>query len=158
MVGKNDRFTPEEAAGYEVMWDKLRFTPEVLCQRAEAMAKGLDLPREETCEGTPGEGISCRAGRAAFWINWRGDMTPCGMMTEPKFSVPELGFDRAWEETRAATDAIRLPAECTGCKYKHACHACAAMCVSETGRFDGRPDYVCRMTQETVRLTLEAVK
>lgn len=85
-------------------------------------------------------------------------MTPCGMMTEPKFSVPELGFDRAWEETRAATDAIRLPAECTGCKYKHACHACAAMCVSETGRFDGRPDYVCRMTQETVRLTLEAVK
>lgn len=32
------------------------------------------------------------------------------------------------------------------------------MCVSETGRFDGRPDYVCRMTQETVRLTLEAVK
>lgn len=34
MVGKNDRFTPEEAAGYEVMWDKLRFTPEVLCQRA----------------------------------------------------------------------------------------------------------------------------
>ena len=116
MASKQTKFvTPEEAAGYEVMWDKLRFTPEVLCQRAEAMAKGLELPREETCEGTPGEGISCRAGRAAFWINWRGDMTPCGMMTEPKFSVPELGFD-------------------------------------------GRPDYVCRMTQETVRLTLEAVK
>ena len=78
--------------------------------------KGLGAARGDL-RGTPGEGISCRAGRAAFWINWRGDMTPCGMMTEPKFSVPELGFDRAWEETRAATDAIRLPAECTGCKY-----------------------------------------
>lgn len=123
--------------------------------RAEAMAKGMELPREETCEGTPGEGISCRAGRAAFWINWLGDMTPCGMMTEPRFSVPELGFDKAWEATREATAAIRLPSECVGCKYKHACHACAAMCVSETGRFDGRPDYVCRMSRETVRLTLE---
>lgn len=155
LVGRNERFTAEEAAAYSVQWDRLRFTPEEFSMRAEAMAKGMELPREETCEGTPGEGISCRAGRAAFWINWRGDMTPCGMMTEPRFSVPELGFDKAWEATREATAAIRLPSECVGCKYKHACHACAAMCVSETGRFDGRPDYVCRMSRETVRLTLE---
>lgn len=48
-------------------------------------------------------------GRSAFWINWQGGMTPCGMMTQPLFSVPELGFAQAWERTRAATERIRLP-------------------------------------------------
>ena len=157
LVGQNERFSAEAAAKYSVQWDKMRLTPEMFRQRAEAMARGMMVPRIESCEGMPGEGVSCRAGRASFWINWLGDMTPCGMMTEPKFSVGELGFDRAWDEVRAATEKIRLPSECVGCKYKHACHACAAMCVSETGRFDGRPDYVCRMTEESVRLSMEGM-
>ena len=157
-VGRNnDRFSASEAARYAVQWDRLRFSDEQFRARAAAMEAGLRLPAaDEACEGAPGEGISCRAGRSAFWINWRGDMTPCGMMTEPRCSVRELGFDRAWDATRAATEAIRLPAECARCRYAAACHACAAMCVTETGRFDARPDYVCAMTRETVRRTIEA--
>ena len=62
---------------------------------------------------------------------------------------------RAWEETKAATEKIRLPGECAGCRLKEVCHACAAMCVTETGRFDVKPEYVCRMTHETVRRTIE---
>lgn len=155
MVGQNDRFTAAEAAQYAVKWDKLRFTPEEFAHRVEAIRCGLSLPQEEVCEGTPGEGVSCRAGRSAFWINWLGDMTPCGMMTEPKLSVQELGFSEAWRQTKAATEAIRLPAECSVCRNKHMCHACAAMCVTETGRFDIKPAYLCEMAQETIRLTLE---
>lgn len=158
MVGRNDRFTAQEAAQYAVAWDALRFTPEVFRQRAEAMERGLMPPSEEPCEGTPGEGMACRAGRSAFWINWQGDMTPCGMMTRPKFSVRELGFDRAWQQTKAATAAIRLPPECAVCGSRHVCHTCAAMCVTETGQFDAKPTYLCQMTQETVRLTLEEAK
>lgn len=155
-VGHNDRFTACEAADYSVRWDRLRLTPEQFQERARAMKQGLALPsEEESCEGTPGEGVSCRAGRSAFWINWQGGMTPCGMMTQPLVSVPELGFTRAWEETKAATARIRLPGVCAGCRLKNACHACAAMCVTETGRFDARPDYVCEMTHETVRRTIE---
>lgn len=87
-------------------WDRLRLPPEQFQERARAMKQGLALPsEEESCEGTPGEGVSCRAGRSAFWINWQGGMTPCGMMTQPLVSVPELGFARAWEETKAATGA-----------------------------------------------------
>ena len=123
--------------------------------RAEAMRRGISVSENTDCEGTPGEGIMCRAGRSAFWINWQGIMTPCGMMTEPVASVKELGFIKAWEATKAATAEIRLPAECAVCGYKHACHACAAMCVTETGHFNVKPEYVCRMTHETVRLTLE---
>ena len=155
MVGQNDRFTACQAAEYAVAWDKLRFEPEVFHQRAEAMRQGLSLPQEEVCEGTPGEGVSCRAGRSAFWLNWQGDMTPCGMMTQPKFSVPQLGFDEAWRLTKEATAAIRLPPECAVCASKHVCHACAAMCVTETGHFDVKPAYLCDMTHETVRLTLK---
>ena len=120
------------------------------------MKQGMALPSEdEDCQGTPGEGVMCRAGRSAFWINWQGGMTPCGMMTQPIFSVPEMGFARAWEETKAATEKIRLPGECAGCRLMEVCHACAAMCVTETGRFDVKPEYVCRMTHETVRRTIE---
>ena len=155
MVGRNDRFTACQAAEYAVAWDRLRFTPEEFRQRAEAMKEGLSVPDGEVCEGTPGEGVSCRAGRSAFWINWQGDMTPCGMMTQPKFSVPRLGFDEAWRLTREATAAIRLPPECAVCASKHVCHACAAMCVTETGHFDVKPAYLCDMTHETVRLTLK---
>lgn len=154
MIGQNDRFTAEESARYAVSWDKLRFDREQFCKRAEAMRNGLSLPREDACEGTPGEKISCRAGRSTFWINWKGDMTPCGMMTFPAVSVPELGFDAAWEKIKAEASEIRLPHECSVCEMKHACSVCAAMCVTETGHFDYKPVYLCDMTRETIRLTL----
>lgn len=155
LIGSNDRFTPCQAAKYSVFWDKLRLDPDVFEQRAASIKKGLSLPKEDPCEGTPGEGISCRAGRSTFWINWQGDMTPCGMMTAPKFSVTELGFDTAWRLTKEATEAIRMPSECSACPSKNVCHVCAAMCLAETGHFDKKPQYLCEMTQQTIKLTLE---
>lgn len=158
MVGDNDRFTAEEAAKYSVQWDRLRFRPEQFRARAESFCKGVRVEEDADCEGGPGEGILCRAGRSAFWIDWQGTMTPCGMMTEPQASVGQLGFVKAWEETKAAAAAIRLPGECAVCPHKDACHACAAMCVSETGHFDGKPEYVCRMTEETLRILRESME
>lgn len=153
LTGRNDRFTCREAAACSVHWDRLRFTDEEFRQRAEAMKAGICTPDSDVCEGTPGEKMACRAGRSSFWINWRGDMTPCGMMLQPVVSVRELGFAHAWEETKAATAQIRLPSACAQCGYQHMCHACAAMCVTETGAFDGKPEYVCGMTKATAELT-----
>lgn len=155
MIGKNCRFSPGEAARCSLRWDLLRFTPEQFSQRARAIRDGLRQPEESDCQGAPGEGIACRAGRSSFWIDWKGNMTPCGMMPEPACSVPELGFDAAWQQTKQAAGQIRLPGACSVCRWRHACHVCAAMCLTETGKFDGRPDYICAMTEETVRLTLE---
>ena len=45
-----------------------------------------------------------------------------------------------------------MPAECKNCSVKHACHVCAAAAYAETGRFDGKPQYVCDMVHELVRL------
>ena len=153
LTGCNDRFTCREAAACSVHWDRLRFTDEEFRQRAEAMKAGIRAMDSDVCEGTPGEKMACRAGRSSFWINWRGDMTPCGMMLQPEVSARALGFVRAWEETKAAAAQIRLPSACAQCRYQHMCHACAAMCVTETGAFDGKPEYVCGMTEATAELT-----
>lgn len=153
LTGCNDRFTCREAAACSVHWDRLRFTDEAFRQRAEAMKAGIRAMDSDVCEGTPGEKMACRAGRSSFWINWRGDMTPCGMMLQPEVSARALGFVRAWEETKAAAAQIRLPSACAQCRYQHMCHACAAMCVTETGAFDRKPEYVCGMTEATAELT-----
>ncbi len=153
LTGQNDRFSCREAAECSVRWDRLRFSDEEFMQRAEAIKAGTSVPDSEVCEGTPGEKMACRAGRSSFWINWRGVMTPCGMLLRPAFSVPELGFAEAWERVKAATEQIRLPSECAQCRYKHMCHACAAMCATETGAFDVKPEYVCGMTQANAELT-----
>lgn len=155
MIGRNDRFTPNEAAHYSFEWDKLRFTPKAFAQRTAAIKKGLEMLREDACAGMPGEGIACRAGRSAFWINWQGNMTPCGMMAAPFASALQLGFDEAWRRIKAAAAAIRLPAECAACSCKHICNACAAMCVTETGHFDVRPEYPCQMAHATAALIIK---
>ncbi len=151
-IGGGDRFSPEEEAECGLEWDRLRFDSEKFRIRAEAMVRGCHLPADGECEGSPDLGVKCRAGRSTFWINWRGEMTPCGMMNAPAVSVPEVGFDAAWEYTKAETAKIRLPAECLTCSMRNACHVCAAACMCETGRFDGKPEHICRSTAKSVEL------
>lgn len=151
-TGGGDRFSPDEEAARAIEWDKLRFDAAQFRTRAEAMVRGCQLPSDCECEGSPDRGVKCRAGRSTFWINWKGDMTPCGMMNGPAVSVRDAGFDAAWEFIRGETAKIQLPAECSSCRLRNACHVCAAACVCETGRFDGKPEHICRATEKTVEL------
>ncbi len=156
-VGENSgRFTPEEAAKYSVICDKRRFMKEEFLLRAQHMKDGIKVVEEDDgCDGNTSEHISCRAGRSSFWITWDGFMMPCGMMTEPKANLKTVGFKAAWDETRTKTGEILLPKECSSCKYRGRCAVCAAICLSETGKFDGKPEYLCKMIEETCRLTEE---
>lgn len=149
-TGGGDRFSPDEEAACAIEWDKLRFDEAQFRTRAEAMVRGCQLPSDCECEGSPDRGVKCRAGRSTFWINWKGDMTPCGMMNGPAVSVRDVGFDAAWEFIRGETAKIQLPAECSSCRLRNACHVCAAACVCETGRFDGKPEHICLATEKTV--------
>lgn len=154
--GCSDRLSAEDAARCGVEWDRLRFSPEEFSLRGENMAKLIDQEQEK-CPIGCGEGISCRAGVTSFWVTWDGRMLPCGMMTTPEFYPMEVGFDRAWEQLKQATAAIRLPEKCTSCRYKQICNACAAVCYTETGRFDAVPTYACEKARQTVRWTAEAL-
>lgn len=144
------RFSPEDAARYEFTCDKNRFDSEIFKKRTEAICRGIRAECDEECDGTPSEGISCRAGRSSFWITWDGRMLPCGMMIEPVAYPLEVGFDNAWGQILEKAKEIRLPAECKSCSVRHACHVCAAAAYSETGSFDKKPQYICDMVHGLV--------
>lgn len=152
--GCGNRLSATEAARCSVTWDELRFTEEEFRIRAENTRK-LVNEHKEGCPVESGEGVTCRAGSSSFWMTWDGRMLPCGMMTTPEVYPLEVGFDAAWEQLRAATAAIRLPSACVDCSHKELCGVCAAVCFTETGRFDGVPTYICEKTREQVRLTEE---
>lgn len=150
--GCGNRLGVEESADCAVYWDTLRFSEEEFAARAENMAAMAGI-EPEGCPVETGEGVRCRAGRSSFWMTWDGKMTPCGMLTTPVAYPLEVGFDTAWEQIRAATDAIQTPVKCVGCGYRDICGACAAVYQTETGRFDGVPEYVCQRAKAIVEKT-----
>lgn len=150
--GCGNRLSPEDAAACGVAWDKLRFTEEEMDHRAQAMHR-LARTEEPDCPTELENGVRCRAGSSAFWMTWDGKMMPCGMMPYPVAYPLEVGFANAWNQIMQETKAIRSPSKCASCSKKDVCSVCAAVCVTETGRFDAVPEYVCRMTEETVRQT-----
>lgn len=141
LTGKNDRFSPEDAAYYMACADYFTLGKE------RFLAQEGSLPElsesDDTCSG---DGIRCRAGKCSFWITWQGVMTPCGMFPEGTgpnvFAMP---FSNAWQAVKEQTCRIQLPAQCAACTVKDTCRACAAMVVTESGRFDKVPQYRCDM-------------
>ena len=155
--GYGDRLSPEEAAKAGVEWDLHRFDKETFARRAKAMHE-FALVEESNCSADLDEGVGCRAGSTAFWLTWDGRMLPCGMMPYPTAYPLEVGFNAAWEQIRTATKQLRMPAKCGSCPKRGACPVCAAVCVTETGRFDRVPEYACAMTDATIRETWRAYK
>ena len=153
--GCASRLSCEESAKYAVEWNKLRYTPEEFAHRAENIAKFTAI-EQEGCPVEEGEGVRCRAGSTSFWMTWDGKMMPCGMMTTPVAYPLEVGFEEAWNQIRSATARIETPAKCVSCTYKEICGSCAAVYYTETGRFDGVPEYVCQRAKEVVKQTLTA--
>ena len=143
MVGKNHRFSPEEAAYYMAYADYLQLGRERFMKQEGALPV-LGDP-DEPC-GKIGDGVRCRAGKCSFWITWQGDMLPCGMFpAEDGVNVFKIPFRQAWEQVKKQTMEIRLPAQCAACSAKNSCHACAAMVITESGCFHKVPQYRCEM-------------
>lgn len=145
------RVLPEDAAAASLEALKLQFPREIYNQYVEqaiARVEDPDFPR--------GDGhVSCLAGNCSFTINWQGQMRPCVILSEPSVSVFEKDFAAAWEEITVATQSLRIPGKCTECRYKPVCKVCVAACLLETGSYDGIPEYLCRYSEEYVRLLKE---
>jgi MoaA/NifB/PqqE/SkfB family radical SAM enzyme len=110
-------------------------------------AADLDVPTPHSCELDNGEPMQCTAAKSQFWMTWYGGMTPCGMLPQPEAFPLKEGFPAAWESLRGQTAEIRLCPDCVHCPQRHTCLNCAAVMYTETGRFDGKPEYMCRMNQ-----------
>lgn len=147
-IGFNDRFTPEDAAYYSAKIEQLMNGDDNFLERMKSMDFTLPAENEDDCLDVEGEGITCRAGKCSFWITWEGKCLPCGMIiNDAAPNVFESGFEKAWESVVEYTKAIRLPGKCKDCELKSSCRACAAMALSETGRYDMVPEYRCQMSK-----------
>lgn len=150
------RFSAEDAGTVMARWNALRNTEETTLRKAEMILHNKSADLTDTCMEDRQEGIRCRAGRSSFWITWDGRMLPCGTMNIEASYPLSSGFDKAWEETRLRAAEIRLPKECSVCPNRENCAVCASSCKCETGRFDGKPEYICEMMkgarEETVRI------
>lgn len=149
MVGRNERFTPEEAAYYNLLRYRLQYGDELYRTFLEGVASGIAPPPglDEQCIDPLDGRIRCRAGKAAFWITWDGYMMPCGMMPEPKVDLTGRDFAAAWRELTEQSAALTLSGVCAGCPNQSMCHSCAAMAMAETGSASGIPRYLCEMSQ-----------
>lgn len=147
--GKNTaRLSPSEAAYFSVQTDKMKLGEEEFIQKAKRLTQTVD----DSFETESFKKIRCRAGRCSFWLTWDGKMRPCAMMTKPETFPLEEGLEEAWHDLLRKVEQITLPKECSLCKRRNSCPVCAAMCLSETGSFSQKPQYVCDMFEEICNL------
>ena len=156
-IGQNERYNSEKAAELYVKNDLLMYEKDIFIERAQKLKDGLikincsDLNSE--CELTHGDKMMCRAGKSLFWITWDGRMAPCGMMNFPVRYPFKDGFNKAWNQIVQDVENIYLPKECSSCKIRKMCANCAAMTVTETGEYDKKPEYICKMTESIIEQT-----
>lgn len=144
-----DRLTPQRCAESLVTGYRAR-NPQVPMEIiAKSTLQPLKLPkRNET------NGYHCRAGRSGFWINWKGELLPCGMFNEPKENLLDQSFSDAWDKIRQTYQALPLCRDCENCQKRNICTSCPAACYTETGSTAGRPDYLCRTTDALIEQLL----
>lgn len=160
MVGRNARFTPEDAAKHRMRVMRLQSTPERYRAYLEQLCEGYTEPPglDESCLDPIDGKMRCRAGKSSFWITWDGWLMPCGTMPEPKVDLEKIDFTSGWKNLTDATDRVRLSGICGSCKNQGICHPCAAMAVAETGDTGGIPVYLCRLAREMQRLAREELE
>ena len=106
----------------------------------------------------PPGGFLCSAGVRSFWVNWKGVLTPCGMMTTPAQDLQTMDFASAWRDISEASSRIFTSAKCFNCKYRKICQTCAASARAETGDDGNTVPYHCEMCREYERLLKEHLK
>lgn len=151
LVGVNEyRFTPQESAKYRLEAYRLQMGEEKYKKYLENILNGYIPPLglDEYCEDPIDGHIRCRAGKASFWMTWDGYMTPCGMMSNPKVDFFESGFEEGWSQLTSISRNLHLSGICAKCKNVDICHSCAAMAISETGKVQGIPKYLCETVEE----------
>ncbi len=159
MIGQNDRLTPEEAGLARVKADFLQGEPEWFVGMAKRFSYFVPL---EKCNLQPDENVkmkmSCRAGHCSFWLDWQGNMRNCGMYSSVTLSTENRDFGEVWKELREQTHKVRYAPVCAVCPNQPLCHSCIAMVANECGDINGKPEYLCRMTQAAAKYYQEYLK
>lgn len=99
--------------------------------------------------------ITCRSGSSVFWVNWKGEVSGCGMDDECNYDLETVNFQEAWNQIVQYADRVPLSEECAVCCYREICPVCAAAAYCETGKMDGTPEYLCQFSQQFGKMLRE---
>lgn len=153
----DSRLEPEEAAGYAHEIHRREHagngTFTAYCQNLIDIIDKAQQYAAEHPEMKKQERSRCLAGVCSFSVNWQGELRPCVILTKPAVNLFEnTSFTEAWQTIMAGMDTILMHEDCTICPRRSICDICPASALYETGRYSGKPDYLCRYTAELERL------
>lgn len=151
---RRERVSPCFVAEFRAAADHRQLTAEEFADRTHRILAGIEFERDRDCPEVDEKerGVRCRAGSAAAWIDWRGNMSFCGMVPAPEDNnVLSRGYEACWKQTVANAQAVRMPEKCVTCEYRHFCNNCAASQFCETGGFDAPPPYICEISAQMAR-------
>ncbi len=141
----SDRLTPQECAYYQVLTDWYQLEPEQFRRLALNAGRYQELTPEllAEAEAKGSKPMGCLSGRCSYWVDWQGNLSGCGMMDFPQFSLKEMSFADAWKRVVDWTNELRYCPTCTNCVNHAVCFVCTAMVYNETGGLTERPTYLC---------------
>ena len=149
------RLDPVSAARVRVMALQMEMNEETFLQYRDNAIETY----ENFVPGEPHEeGIACMAGQCSFTVNWKGNLQPCVILSEPYANVFEVGFREAWKQVSEGAAQLKSAAKCSVCALRHLCRTCVAAGLTEEGSHNAVPEYMCQYAAETLRLLQEHKK
>ena len=167
----NYMFPPYRKDGYGVVGD-VRFTPQEMARQSMANLScrfngnkreyaryvlahcaAIEDPKIYSLYGN--NEVACKAGKCAFWVDWRGNLSGCGVHNQPQIDLKETNFADGWRQVVDHTNEMRISEKCKFCKYRCICQVCPAACFCETGSLSGTPQYLCDYCEEYAKLLFE---
>ncbi|MBQ8617293.1 MAG: radical SAM protein [Clostridia bacterium] len=152
---KQMRFTPEQAAAATLKNYCLKYPNDSMEMAVKSTAQLLRQPPRLRLAG---KGFRCHAGHSGYWMNWKGEMTPCGMFAEPRISLKTYGFEECWAFISDKTMSMPKCKKCLDCPLQNLCNPCPANNYTETGSTGECPEYLCEKTKALMRLCMEYMK
>ncbi len=140
---EQERFAPEEMAKVALRYrrDQSGGDIKVWHNFLETACNGIEHPETQRHYGDTH--MRCRSGVSAFWINWKGEVSGCGVSDDDIHSLEKESFANAWKAISRYTKEVQLSKKCSTCQYIGICPVCAAGAYCETGAVDGEPEYLC---------------
>lgn len=140
---EQERFAPEEMAKVALRYRRDQSGGDIKVWRnfLETACNGIEHPETQRHYGDTH--MRCRSGVSAFWINWKGEVSGCGVSDDDTHSLEKESFANAWKAISRYTKEVQLSKKCSTCQYIGICPVCAAGAYCETGAVDGEPEYLC---------------
>ncbi len=95
----------------------------------------------------------CGAGTSSFHVDAYGILSPCLMMTRPKYDLGRGNFSAGWDHLNNVVREQRMAADfaCRACRKKALCGYCPAFFELENGAEQLHSDYLCSLGENRFR-------